>query len=177
MMKSRMARWVVTIVWGVGLALLQAPVQAQKATTSQTVSATPWVVTLDPENPETPEYSCLPEAIYLQGELRSQVTKTVDATGKVQYTHHMLPNHVEGIGLSSGASYKAIGVHNHKGEVLHGGPPPDPTRTFQLAVMQVFNVIGQGQATDFRLFLNARVTVNANGQARGSVEQFRVECQ
>jgi hypothetical protein len=150
-------------------------VQAQ-ATTTRIVSVSPWNVILDPSNPQTPEFACLPEPIHLQGEIRSQVTKTIDSTGAVHYTHQLIPNQVLGVGLVSGARYRATGTHYHSGEVLHGGPPPDPGGPFHLAVMQNFFVIGQGRAPDFLLKLLARVTVNANGEAHAVVELFLVKC-
>jgi hypothetical protein len=150
------------------------PALAQ-ARTEKIVTVSPWTATLDPNNPQTPEYGCLPEAIYLAGQIRSQVTKTTDARGRVHYSHHLIPNHVEGYGLTSGARYRAVGTHYHSGELFHGGPVPAPP--FRLVEKQNFYVIGQGQATDFRLHLLVRVTVNANGDARGFVEQFRVECR
>jgi hypothetical protein len=174
-MASKSARGLLVAVamLAIGLSHLT-PARAQ-ARPERIVTVSPWTATLDPNNPRTPEYGCLPEAIYLAGEIRSQVTKVTDARGVVHYTHQLIPNHVVGYGLRSGARYRAVGTHYHSGEVLHGGPEPKPP--FHLAEMQNFYVIGQVQATDFMLHLLVRITVNANGQGRGFVEQFRVECR
>ena len=108
-MRSRVSRGAAAAAWALAVGLAQgAPVQAQ-ATTEKIVTVSPWTQVLDPSDPTTPEFACLPEPIFLAGEIRSQVTKTTDATGRVHYTHHLVPSHVEGFG-PSGAGWARLSL-------------------------------------------------------------------
>jgi len=152
------------------------PAQAQ-ATTVRTVMVTPVQMTVFVPC----ALNGLGEQVLLTGQLRSQVTVTEDATGVVHYTHQLIPDGVQGVGQTSGTKYRATGMHYHSGEWLHGDPNdpnnPLPNPPYHLQYIQNFRVIGQGPGNNFLLHILWRVTVNANGQVTGYVDDYSEECR
>lgn len=59
----------------------------------------------------------------------------------------------------------------------HDPTAPEPVPPFHLAYMQNFYVIGPGPAVDLLLHILERITLDANGEARGYVLQVSVECR
>jgi hypothetical protein len=128
-------------------------------------------VTQNAREPFTTEYlnPCNGEVIEFAGFLHSLAAVTADGSGGF----HVVSRYnltVHGVGQTTGAAY----IGNEASTDVFGVKPPYPAReTFTLHT----NVIGQGQAPDFRQHVTFHVTINAKGELTVSINKFRATCR
>jgi hypothetical protein len=128
-------------------------------------------VTQNARDPFTTEYPnpCNGEVIEFAGFLHSLAVVTPDGSGGFHVVSHYNLT-VRGVGQTTGATY----IANEASSDAFGAKPPYPAReTFTLHT----NVIGQGQAPDFRQHATFHVTVNAKGELTASIDRFRATCR
>jgi hypothetical protein len=110
------------------------------------------------------------EMIAFSGIAKIVTHSTVDASGGIHMSRHLIFQHVLGTGLVSNARYRIINSSQTNSYI--GGP-------FPVVVTGPFNlrVVSAGPGNNFMLSGFDRVTVNANGTVTSFVEHFRSECQ
>jgi hypothetical protein len=107
------------------------------------------------------------EMVHLTGPLHLRLSVTTNSVGGFSVVQHAQPQGVSGTGLTTGLSYNATGE-------------TDTTFNANAGVQQTFvnnfKIIGQGPGNNFTVHENAHVTINANGTATASVDNFTSDC-
>jgi len=113
---------------------------------------------------------CSPEAV--QFTLREQLVlhETDDAAGDIHLMFVVNDKGTTGLGLTTGTKYYQTGATV---ETAHITDPYPFVDTFIFVV----NLVSAGRAPNYRLHVNAHVTVNANGELTSFVENVTEECQ
>jgi hypothetical protein len=106
--------------------------------------------------------------VVLSGNLHILSHTTFDGRGGLHAKLHFQPQGITGFSLTNGAKYNATGVTQYKDNFKVG---------VQSTYINNFNIIGQGQASDYRVHENVHITINANGQVKASVDNFRITCK
>lgn len=106
------------------------------------------------------------EPVQIDGTYHVIVDFDVNASGNVSFRYHINAKG-KGVGLISGAKYEWNDSINDNFNGALG-----VTETFT----QVWKVIGQGQASDFKLKQNFHITVNPNGDTTVLRGDFSAEC-
>jgi hypothetical protein len=110
------------------------------------------------------------EQVDLSGSLHALYHVTVDASGAVHVTSHDNPQGIDGVGETTGAKYQATGVTEDRSNQGSGGLP------FTFTYVNNFRVIGQGPRNNFLVHENTHVTINPDGTATASVDNFSETC-
>ena len=111
-----------------------------------------------------------PEAI--QFTLREQLVlhETDDAAGCIHLLFVVNDKGTTGLGLTTGTKYHQTGATVETTHLTDSFPFVD---TFIFVV----NLVAAGRAPNYRLHVNAHVTVNANGELTALVDNFTEGCQ
>lgn len=143
----------------------------QPASTEPAGAGANLAVTQNERVPFTTEYSnpCNGEIIQFEGFLHILARETADGSGGFHAVFHYNLN-LRGVGQTTGATYSGtealVDAFNFK-------PPYPVDETFTIHT----NVIGQGQAPDFRVHDTFHATIDANGELTVIFEKFRAECR
>jgi len=108
------------------------------------------------------------ELVVLEGDLHVLLTITENAN-HLSIKNHSQPQGVSGTGLTTGDKYQGTGVTQDHFSANRGAE----TFTF----VNNFRVIGQGPGNNFLVHQVFHVTINANGEVTGTVDNFSVECK
>jgi hypothetical protein len=110
------------------------------------------------------------ETVELSGRLHILIHITTNDNNFVIRSHFQ-PQNVSGVGLTTGDTYRGTGVtqNTQTGSFING----QATVTF----VNNFLMIGQGPGNNFTVHQNVHMTLNANGDATASVDNFRTECK
>jgi hypothetical protein len=110
------------------------------------------------------------EDVQLTGFFHNVIHTTINGNGFVS-TFHFQPQGVTGVGLTSGDKYQSTGVGKEQisGSFVNG----QFSSTFILNI----GIIGQGSGNNAVLHEETHVTINADGQATASFDNFRAECK
>lgn len=121
-------------------------------------------------NPFTTVYGnpCNGEDIAFEGFLHMLATETPDGSGGFHVVSHYNLN-LRGVGQTTGATY--TGVEGFT-DAFNVKPPYPVNETFTIHT----NVVGRGQAPDFRAHTTFHKTINANGQLTVFFQKFRAKC-
>jgi hypothetical protein len=143
----------------------------QLATTEPVGAGVNLAVIQNERVPFTTEYAdpCNGEIIAFEGFLHNLIHETADGSGGF----HAAVGYnltVRGVGQTTGATYTGTEASS---DAFNIKPPYPVNETFTIHT----NVIGQGQAPDFRAHLTFHVTVNANGNLTVIFEKFRAVCR
>lgn len=109
------------------------------------------------------------EDVLLSGLLHVLITGTLDASGSLHTTTHFQPMGVAGIGMTSGAVYRATGVTRDQ---ANGLDVP-----FEATFVNNFRIIGPGKGNNLLIHELFHVTVNAVGQVTVLVDRVSTECR
>jgi hypothetical protein len=107
------------------------------------------------------------ELVQLTGRLENVQAVTFDAAGGAHAQIHVNPQGVSGIGLSTGTSYRGVGVTAQQLNLGAG---------LEQVFIDNFLLIGAGSAPDLRVHVNLVFIVSANGEVTADVVNVRVTC-
>jgi hypothetical protein len=108
------------------------------------------------------------ELVELTGPLHIMLAITTDSSGGFHVVSHTQPQGISGVGLTTGLKYNATGETDETLNVTAG-----VTDT----IVNNFKIIGQGPGNNFLIHENTHITINANGIATASVDNFSNRCQ
>jgi hypothetical protein len=108
------------------------------------------------------------EVVTLSGTLHVLTHTTIDASGGVHVTNQIQPAGVSGTGQTTGAAYRGTGVTR---EEFNTTAASETTR------VNNFRIIGQGPDNNLLVHHTVHQTVNANGEATATVDNFSLECR
>jgi hypothetical protein len=143
----------------------------QPASTEAVGAGVDRAVTQNETDPFTTEYTdpCNGEVIAFEGFIHMLAHQTADGRGGFHAAFHYNLT-VRGLGQTTGATYTGTEAQSDAFTVK---PPYPFNETFTVHT----NVIGRGDAPDFRAHITFHVTVNANGELTVAFEKFRAECR
>jgi hypothetical protein len=107
------------------------------------------------------------ELVELTGRLGIVQAATFDAAGGAHLYVHVNPQGVSGTGLSTGTSYRGVGVTVQQLNLGFGA---------EQVIVSNFLVIGAGSTPDLRVHETLVVVVSANGFLTARVTNVRVTC-
>jgi hypothetical protein len=110
------------------------------------------------------------EYVLVSGYLHILITTTVDANGGFHGKTHFQPQGMSGVGLTTGASYRATGVMQ---EHFNSSAGETISETF----VNNFRLIGPGRGNDLLVHQAVHVTTNANGDVTADVFNSRIQCR
>ena len=110
------------------------------------------------------------EVVDLAGPLHTLVTYTISGKNVRGYTHFQ-PQEIVGVSETTGATYHATGItrESFKTSLQNG----QANMTF----VNNFRIIGQGPGNNFLEHETEHITINADGSATVSHDNFSVSCQ
>lgn len=110
------------------------------------------------------------EVVELAGPLHTLVTFRFNGH-QVGGKGHFQPQGISGKGLTTGDSYRAVGVTQSifSGSLENG----KFTETF----VNNFRIIGQGRGNNFAIHENFHLTINANGEVTTFHDNFSADCK
>jgi hypothetical protein len=109
------------------------------------------------------------ELVLLQGTLHIQQHITINGN-RVTIKSHFQPQGADGVGLTTGDSYNAVGVTQEVDTLaLTGGAS-------EFTFINNFRLIGQGPDNNLQVHQTIHTTVNANGTVTSVVDNTRIEC-
>lgn len=140
------------------LSSARAYAQATTVSTNETIPFTSTIV-----NP------CNSDAVTFSGNLHITNHVTTDSSGGTHVKTHINYQGASGTGAPSGATYRVMTTSNTTDN-------DSDTPQNEVTVVQVINLIGQGNVPNFRLFMTFHVTINANGQTTSVHEGTTARC-
>ena len=109
------------------------------------------------------------ELVLLQGTLHIQQHITINGN-RVTIKSHFQPQGADGVGLTTGDSYNAVGVTQEVDTLaLTGGAS-------EFTFINNFRLIGQGPDNNLQVHQTIHTTVNANGTVTSVVDNTSIEC-
>jgi len=112
---------------------------------------------------------CGYEIIVGSGRLHLAMHGTITISGHIQAVLQVNPQNVTASGVNTGAKYLVPGMAH---EVTVNGQAP-LTETF----VNNFHLVGLGDAPDFMLHQNVKLTINANGDVTAAFDHFFSDCK
>jgi hypothetical protein len=110
------------------------------------------------------------EVVDLSGPLHTLISVTV-SKDNVSGKFHFQPQGISGVGEASGVKYQATGVTDETFKTaLHNGQA-------DLTFVNNFRIIGQGPANNFLVHETLHLTVNADGTATVTHDNFTTDCK
>jgi hypothetical protein len=106
--------------------------------------------------------------VVLTGSLHVLLQGTLDGSGGLHLKTHFQPQGVSGYSTTTGAKYQATGETQDHLNLKVGT---------QYTYVNNFKIIGQGQASDYRVHENLHITYNANGTLTADVDNFKITCK
>ncbi len=113
---------------------------------------------------------CAGELVLLSGNLHVLITLTIDANGGVHTKAHFQPQGASGTGLTTGDTYRAVGVTQQTLNINSGGLP------LTFTAVNNFRLIGPGTDNNLQVHQVTHVTINENGVVSSLVIQNNVTC-
>jgi hypothetical protein len=107
------------------------------------------------------------EAVLVEGNLHVLITETVN-DNNASFKVHFQPQGAEGIGLTTGDTYRATGETQE-----HVSLGPSLADTF----VNNFKIIGQGPDNNLLVHQTIHLTINANGELTAEVLNESIECR
>jgi hypothetical protein len=107
------------------------------------------------------------EAVLVEGNLHILITETVN-DNNASFKVHFQPQGAEGIGLTTGDTYRATGETQE-----HVSLGPSLADTF----VNNFKIIGQGPDNNLLVHQTIHLTINANGELTAEVLNESIECR
>lgn len=110
------------------------------------------------------------EIVSLSGPLHTLISFTVNGN-RVSGKTHFQPQGLSGTGLSTGDSYRGVGVTQSQfsGSLENG--------QYTQTSINNFRIIGQGPGNNFTVHENFHFTVNANGELTSYHDNFSADCK
>jgi hypothetical protein len=110
------------------------------------------------------------EIVDLSGPLHTLISFTVNGNN-VSGSFHFQPQGISGTGESTGTKYQATGVTSEtfKNSLQNGQA--------NLTFVNNFRIIGQGPGNNYLVHETMHVTINADGTATVSHDNFSVDCK
>jgi len=109
------------------------------------------------------------ELVLLQGTLHIQQHITIN-NNRATIKSHFQPQGADGVGLTTGDSYTAVGVTQEVDTIaLTGGAT-------EFTFVNNFRLIGQGPDNNLQVHQLVHVTINANGTVTNVIDNSSVEC-
>jgi len=108
------------------------------------------------------------EEVKLTGNLHVLMHITFDDNGGIHAKTHFQPQGISGIGEDSGDKYQGTGVTQTQFNGKVG---------VEVTFVNNFRMIGQGKGNNFLVHETFHITVNANGDATASVDNFTTDCK
>ena len=109
------------------------------------------------------------ELVLLQGTLHIQQHITIN-NNRATIKSHFQPQGADGVGLTTGDSYNAVGVTQEVDTIaLTGGAT-------EFTFINNFRLIGQGPDNNLQVHQLVHVTINANGTVTNVIDNSSVEC-
>jgi hypothetical protein len=115
------------------------------------------------------EGECGYETIVGSGRLHLAMHGTITSSGLIQAVLQVNPQNMTASGVNTGATYLVPGMAH---EVTVSGQAP-LTETF----VNNFHLVGLGDAPDFMLHQNMKLTINANGDVTAAFDHFFSDCK
>lgn len=140
-----------------------ASVTAAPASTSMVEMKVPF--TLNQNNP------CSGELVEASGTLHIIMHLVVDGNGGQHLMLHFQPQGMEGVGLTSGIKYRAVGLTQMLMNIGSGGLP------ITLTEVDSFRFIGTGPDNNFMIQSAFHITTNAQGELVADAFQFYFVCR
>ena len=113
---------------------------------------------------------CTGERVALTGELHVTTITTIDATGATHIDVHLVPDHVRGLGLTSGDAYLVTGGQRSHLNTDAAAAPSTFTST------TMFNLHSTGGGANNVTFVLRHTTVNANGDTTVEIVDIDIRC-
>jgi hypothetical protein len=110
------------------------------------------------------------ETIEVSGSLHELISVTSDSAGGLHVTQQDNPQHVGGVGLTTGAKYRATGLTREEFSTTASG-------VFEFTFINRFDMVGQGPGNNFSVHETAHETVLPDGTVTVSFDNFSVTCQ
>jgi len=107
------------------------------------------------------------EVVALAGTLHAMYNVTTDAAGGVHVKSHYQPQHVTGVGLTTGDKYQGTGATQQMFTTKVGATTTS---------VNVFRIIGQGPGNNYRVQEVTHTTVHPDGTVSASVSKSSVDC-
>jgi hypothetical protein len=115
---------------------------------------------------------CTGETVHLSGELFVLTGVAQDARG-VLHEHHLAAwRHVEGVGQTSGASYRAVGIESHDSASFD---PTGGSVRFVFTSTATLTLVGPAAQPNMQTHGTIHVTVLADGTVTADVDNFRFQ--
>jgi hypothetical protein len=108
----------------------------------------------------------------LEVHLREQIVEheSVDAQGKTHVFSVINDKGTTAVGLTSGATYHQVGATREMDKIVESLP-------VTVSFVNVLNLIGEGSATNVKLYEAFHLTINAEGVVTVERETQRIECK
>lgn len=157
-MRSRFIPQILTVVATVSFAFLAAPAASAEVLENLII---PFNAVVTNE--------CLGESVQLSGELHLIVSSQQTGQG-IRLSQHSNPMGVFGTGLTSGNTFRGLGV-TRMTTFIDGEPPYDVT------FVNNFTLKGLDGAKTARIHQNVHVSVNAADEISANVDNLRTTCK
>jgi len=111
------------------------------------------------------------EAVELTGSMNFVFHSTFDSAGGMHFQLKSNLQGVAGVGMTTGAKYRASDSESFVFNVAADDAP------FESTSVSSFNIIGEGKGNNFVLHETAHFTINANGDVTAQHDNFSVDCK
>jgi hypothetical protein len=110
------------------------------------------------------------ELVQVTGPLHVLTTRTENGN-HFSAKSHFNPQGISGVGLTTGETYRGVGVTQaHGGGSLSSGQ-------FTLTTINEFGLIGHGSAPNLFLHFTSHITIDANGDVTSNHGNFNLQCR
>jgi len=113
---------------------------------------------------------CSGDTVLLTGDLHVLSTLETDNNGGTHFKNHSQSHGISGIGVPSGAKYRATGVSQSQTNT-------HSSLASEFTFIDTFSIIGQGKGNNLLFHQTIHVTVNANGDVTATVANISVDCK
>ena len=96
--------------------------------------------------------------------------QSVDAQGKTHVFSAINDKGTTAVGLTSGDRYQQVGATRDMDKIIESFP-------VTVSFVNVLNLIGEGSATNLKLYEAFHLTINASGVVTVERETQRIECK
>jgi len=116
-------------------------------------------------------YDCAGEYVELQGEYRSVFHVVFDPRGGTHLTFQYNSHGITGRGLQTGTIYRAVERDRSGTTNIFAAPG------FEMTTVDIFHLIGQGNAPDLAVEVREHITLNANGEFSVRYTEINSSCR
>jgi hypothetical protein len=111
------------------------------------------------------------EVVMLSGTINVVAHTTIDNTGGFHVEMHAQPQGISGTGLTTGDTYRGVGVSREHMEITGDGFP------IGFSFVNVVNIIGPGSGNNLLVHETIHTQVNNNGDLTANIENIEIRCQ